>query len=607
MGLFKLTWLFSILLFQTQLKVLAHEPAPVVGGGVKLTSDKEHVTIDNGIMQLVLSNPTGQISEIKYHGSENLLETHEPEQYGGYFDVAFQPLPSKEGKTEIVEGTKYVVIKEKDDIVEVSFTRQWSKGAPSYQVPLNVDKRFIVRKGDCGFYAYVIVERLKGFPDVDMNLHRYAFKPNKTMFNYMAISDDIQLVMPTEADRQAGKPLAYKEAVLLTNPVSNPAFKDQVDDKYEYTLEKTNLKLKGWIADKEKIGWWIIAPSDEYMNGGPMKNELTCHCGPTCVLIFTSIHTFGLDLITEFRNGEPWKKVFGPIFIYLNADGDRATLWKDAKARLEKEKLLWPYDFVQHPDYLPASQRGTVFGKLLVNDMYVSPTPKEGCKASVGLAAPGDKDDSWQYEVKGYNFWTEADDKGNFEIKNVRPGDYNLFGYVPGVVGTFRHPQLITIKPGYDIKLGLVTFKPPRNGPTVWDIGIPDRSANEFFVPDVDPKYVNKFWLDKPKDKYRQYGLWARYGEMFPKGDLVFNVGTSKYDKDWWFEHVLRWDGKTFAPAIWEVNFDLPEVIPGDYTLQMALAAAQMTNTFCPTLSPGEQHIDDAPLSSQPRWQGMTQ
>ncbi|CAN1285746.1 hypothetical protein LINPERPRIM_LOCUS19099, partial [Linum perenne] len=339
MGLFKLTWLFSILLFQTQLKVLAHEPAPVVGGGVKLTSDKEHVTIDNGIMQLVLSNPTGQISEIKYHGSENLLETHEPEQYGGYFDVAFQPLPSKEGKTEIVEGTKYVVIKEKDDIVEVSFTRQWSKGAPSYQVPLNVDKRFIVRKGDCGFYAYVIVERLKGFPDVDMNLHRYAFKPNKTMFNYMAISDDIQLVMPTEADRQAGKPLAYKEAVLLTNPVSNPAFKDQVDDKYEYTLEKTNLKLK------------------------------------------------------------------------------------------------------------------------------------------------------------------EADDKGNFEIKNVRPGDYNLFGYVPGVVGTFRHPQLITIKPGYDIKLGLVTFKPPRNGPTVWDIGIPDRSANEFFVPDVDPKYVNKFWLDKPKDK----------------------------------------------------------------------------------------------------------
>ncbi|CAN1255989.1 hypothetical protein LINPERPRIM_LOCUS9157 [Linum perenne] len=68
---------------------------------------------------------------------------------------------------------------------------------------------------------------------------------------------------------------------------------------------------------------------------------------------------------------------------------------------------------------------------------------------------------------------------------------------------------------------------------------------------------------------------------MYPKGDLVFNVGTSKYDKDWFFEHVLRWDGKTFAPTIWKVNFDLPEVIPGDNTLQMALAAAQMTNTFC--------------------------
>ncbi|CAN1809395.1 hypothetical protein LINPERHAP1_LOCUS25598 [Linum perenne] len=101
----------------------------------------------------------------------------------------------------------------------------------------------------------------------------------------MAITDEIQLVMPTEADRQAGKPLAYKEAVKLTNPVSNPAFKDQVDDKYEYTLEKTELKLKGWVSDSAKIGFWVIAPSDEYMNGGPKKNDLTCHCGPTVVVV----------------------------------------------------------------------------------------------------------------------------------------------------------------------------------------------------------------------------------------------------------------------------------------------------------------------------------
>ncbi|CAN1166788.1 Rhamnogalacturonate lyase, partial [Linum perenne] len=413
----------------------------------------------------------------------------------------------------IVTGTDYKVITEKPDVVEVSFSRTWSPGQPNTVVPLNVDMRF----------------------------------------NYMAITDEIQLVMPTEADRQAGKPLAYKEAVKLTNPVSNPAFKDQVDDKYEYTLEKTELKLKGWVSDSAKIGFWVIAPSDEYMNGGPKKNDLTCHCGPTVVVIFTSIHTFGLDLLTEYRNGEPWKKAFGPILVYLNSDADHSALWKDAKSQLDKEIQQWPYTFVQHQDYLQAAQRGTVTGQLMVDDKYLNPSPKEAANAFVGLCMPGTTDDAWQYEIKGYNFWTQTDDKGNFVIKNVRPGDYNLYGYVIGVVSSFRHPQLITVKAGDELKLGQVAFKPPRTGPTVWEIGIPDRSANEFFVPDADPNFVNKFWLDKPKDKYRQYGLWLQYPVVYPKDDVVFQVGVSNYSKDWFFAHVLRADGKTYNPTIWKV------------------------------------------------------
>ncbi|CAN1328602.1 Rhamnogalacturonate lyase [Linum perenne] len=532
-------------------------------------------------MQLILSNPTGHVCAIQYHGEKNLLDTHEPKLYGGYFDVAFQLLPSKDGKVEIVTGTDYKVITEKEDVVEVSFSRTWSPGQPNTVVPLNVDMRYIVRKGVPGFYIYVIVERLKGWPDVDMNYHRYAFKPNKTLFNYMAITDEIQLVMPTEADRQAGKPLAYKEAVKLTNPVSNPAFKDQVDDKYEYTLEKTELKLKGWVSDSAKIGFWVIAPSDEYMNGGPKKNDLTCHCGPTVVVIFTSIHTFGLDLLTEYRNGEPWKKAFGPILVYLNSDADHSALWKDAKSQLDKEIQQWPYTFVQHQDYLQAAQRGTVTGQLMVDDKYLNPSPKEAANAFVGLCMPGTTDDAWQYEIKGYNFWTQTDDKGNFVIKNVRPGDYNLYGYVIGVVSSFRHPQLITVKAGDELKLGQVSFKPPRTGPTVWEIGIPDRSANEFFVPDADPNFVNKFWLDKPKDKYRQYGLWLQYPVVYPKDDVVFEVGVSNYSKDWFFAHVLRAAGNTYNPTIWRVVFDLPEVSPtGNYTIQIALAAAEMTNTY---------------------------
>lgn len=46
-------------------------------------------------------------------------------------------------------------------------------------------------------------------------------------FHYMAISDDRQRVMPMPQDRTTGQPLAYPEAVLLTNPV-NPQQKGEV-------------------------------------------------------------------------------------------------------------------------------------------------------------------------------------------------------------------------------------------------------------------------------------------------------------------------------------------------------------------------------------------
>ncbi|CAI0474265.1 unnamed protein product [Linum tenue] len=547
---------------------------------VKLTSGKDRATIDNGIIELTLTNPEGFVYGLKYQGVENVLETHEPDDFGGYFDVSWDH-PGGEGKTEQVKGTKFTVITETADQVELSFSSTWSSSSKEL-VPLNVDKRFIVQKGVSGFYWYVIVERLKGWPDADMDQHRMVFRPKISMFKYMAVSDDIQRMMPAYKDRMTGQKLAYPEAVLLTSPIE-PEFKGEVDDKYQYSLEMKDHRLKGWISDDPKMGFWVISPSEEYAAGGPNKPELTCHCGPICLAMFTSMHYAGLDMVTEYRNGEPWKKVFGPVMVYLNSmSSDHAALWKDAKTQMEKEVQNWPYSFVASADYLPAAKRGTVSGQLLVDDKFLSPTPKEACKAYVGLALPGTKDVSWQFDVKGYQFWTQTDEKGNFVIKNVIPGEYNLYGWVPGVVSTFKHPELITIQPGNEVKLGPVTYKAPRNGPTLWEIGIPDRSADEFFVPDPNPKYINRYFIGKPNDKYRQYGLWARYAQLYPKNDLVFDIGVSNYSKDWFFAHVLREvkpdDCET---TTWQINFDLPEVCPnGNYTLQLALAASLETNTY---------------------------
>jgi len=41
--------------------------------------------------------------------------------------------------------------------------------------------------------------------------------------------------------------------------------------------------------------------------------------------------------------------------------------------------------------------------------------------------------------------------------------------------------------------------------------------------------------------RFRQYGLWEQYSVLYPENDLVYNVGTSNYSKDWFFAHVTRY------------------------------------------------------------------
>jgi len=51
---------------------------------------------------------------------------------------------------------------------------------------------------------------------------------------------------------------------------------------------------------------------------------------------------------------------------------------------------------------------------------------------------------------------------------------------------------------GSRINVHDIVYQPPRNGPTLWEIGIPDRTAAEFFVPDPNPKFINKLFINHP-------------------------------------------------------------------------------------------------------------
>lgn len=55
----------------------------------------------------------------------------------------------------------------------------------------------------------------------------------------------------------------------------------QVDDKYEYSCESKDIGVHGWISLDPPVGFWQITPSIEFRSGGPSKQFLTSHVGPT--------------------------------------------------------------------------------------------------------------------------------------------------------------------------------------------------------------------------------------------------------------------------------------------------------------------------------------
>ncbi|CAN1185311.1 Rhamnogalacturonate lyase [Linum perenne] len=583
---------------------------------VRLHIQDHHVVMDNGIVQVTLSNPAGIITGIRYGGIDNLLEVLNRETNRG------------------ISGTHFSVVVQTEEQIEISFKRMWEPSLEGKAIPLNIDKRFILLRGSSGFYSYAIYEHITEWPPFEIGETRLTFKLRKDKFQYMAMADNRRRIMPFPEDRMSGKcqQLAFPEAVLLTNP-RDPNLKGEVDDKYQYSCDNKDNRVHGWISFQPAVGFWKITPSDECRTGGPFKQNLTSHVGPTTLAMFHSTHYAGKDLMLKVATGEHWKKVFGPVFIYLNSaphGSDPVLLWEDAKRQMMTEVQSWPYSFPASVDFQKPNERGNVSGRLLVLDRYMSKDYMLARGAYVGLALPGEPG-SWQKECKGYQFWTTTDHNGCFVIRNIRTGNYNLYATVYGFIGDYRCDAAITINPGCNIEMGDIVYEPPRDGPTLWEIGIPDRSAAQYFVPDPDPQFINRAIsfpdrLDSlrtliPHDisgfihlvnqgraisqyssltvffpdgscasllltlsnwatggRFRQYGLWNRYVDVYPESDLVYDVDCNDCSKDWFFAQVVRKqpDG-THVGTTWQIKFRLDRVDRGSpYKLRVALASATL-------------------------------
>jgi rhamnogalacturonan endolyase len=346
--------------------------------------------------------------------------------------------------------------------------------------------------------------------------------------------------------------------------------KGEVEHKYDYNALFSKTPAWGWSSTKRKVGLFVVNPSIEYINapptmvdyGGHIDVKATLPADPCLLFIWHSPHYGGRGI--PIPTGEHWKKIVGPFLLYSNAAETPGAMWRDALARAAREKEAWPYAWAKAPGYEHASQRGSASGRLVVADSQAPSANAAG--AWVGLAhAPyratlkgGPTTVEWQTDGKYYQYWVQADATGSFTIPNARPGNYTLYAFTDSVLGEFSRAD-IRVEQGKTVELGEIKWTPWRYGRQLWEIGFPNRSAEEF-------RHGDHFW---------KWGLYYLYPEEFPNG-VDFVIGKSDWRRDWNYAQPPTPNGVGgWKNTVWRVRFDTAQALAGTATLRLSICGAR--------------------------------
>jgi autotransporter-associated beta strand protein len=242
-------------------------------------------------------------------------------------------------------------------------------------------------------------------------------------------------------------------------------------------------------------------------------------------------------------------------------------LWTNAQNVAAQMVSNWPYAWMNESEQDYPRHRGMVTGTLKA---------KTGESTANAVVILGDyTDGDWMYQgITNFLFWTTSDTNGNFSIPKVRPGNYQLFSYVPGIWGELQVSNIVVL-PDSTNHLGVINWNPPHLSQRLWRIGTPDHSSAEFHL-----------------GNYRkQFGLWWRYLNDMGTNDVNFVIGQSAESNDWYYAQCsvgitpqsypnltdhTQTNGIYWSPH-WNVLFNLTNLPPTPVLTTIAFAGGNGT------------------------------
>ncbi len=467
-------------------------------------------TLDNGLLKIRVAE-TGRVNYLRLgDGVVNLMADN-----GIYFDyTAAANAALSPDKVEIVRQT--------DDMVEVLYSNtkgdlQWQQG-------------YILRKGVKGVYTYVIANGTPKSSSVSVREARVCTRLSGTFLNGY-VDEQMQGRIPSNSEMAAVESSHQIQDATYEMPDGT------IYTKYNWAQFIASDLFHGLMNNN--TGVWNIPVSYEWLNGGPMRQELTVHAtskSPITIQMLQGEHLGGAA--QTYEDGE--RQIFGPFLIYVNTGASLDEMIADARREALEQRAQWPYQWFEHELY--PRERGTVRGRV-----NVCGSAQPG-SIQVVLAQPGG---DIICQGKDYIFWAESDAEGNFEIRNVRPGEYSLYTYaLDGPITDEMEYADVTVTAG-DVDLGVIDWTPVTHGNIVWTIGSNNRRADTWNL----------------SRHPRAYGLWTDV-----PASLSFTPGVSVEDNDLYYAQCKN--------GTWSINYNLDEV-PAD---GLFLTASVSSATNRPTV-----------------------
>ncbi len=575
----------------------ANNPGGGTGTGANVTlvdNGDGTVTVANGIVAINIGKANARLNSINYTYNNNgtTRTTEVLEAAGQYYWGGFITFPSGAKAVNFSDGplTYSASVDPSGNRVDVELLRGDTAQDGTFET------HFTMLRGSTGFYTTGVITH--GAGDIAENINAFGLIMRVTpSFNWLS-ADPLRNFF---TGAQSTTPGVRANDIPKESGISTSGgLAGEYGNKFSTALDHGDQRAWGFSSvgpTGTNIGLWQMG-HPEYYGGGPLKHDDGVYGNIIANQILTQELGQGTD--SAVGDNEVWSKTCGPWFVYVNNVSSSITdpaqaaqaLFNDAVAQDAAEKGAWPYSWFSNPAYAPASGRSNVTGKLAISD----PGNRNPAVAGtwVGLIQQPSSFSSpmlfdFQKWLKPYQFWAQTDSGGNFTIPDVIAGsNYTLWAYGPGVAGTFMSqpqaggtPPFETTGPATPLSISVpsgggtyalpatVTWTPKRDGATVFEIGVPDRKADEF-------RHGEDYWQGElpPQVGFPTpvWGAQAYYLQEFPNG-ITYNVGASRWDTDWNYVLPSQIDSTgSYLPTKATINFNLPAAPSG--SAKTALYAA---------------------------------